>query len=317
MLDNNWFDTISSISDINHPTKEDYEKLNKYLRTPRKYLDPIYRVLGISPPTDQASLDFMINNDNYLGKRTGQSLMLLGKNGEMPNKHIDKGSNNTQCVYLYASYNGNYTHVIDKNLNALRKNGYKGDVIILKGGFPNTENGGLLHCHLPYSFKYAAIEECRLLGYRYFLWIDIANIAQKNIDYIFKEIEQSGTYIFGGNKLGSHFKIENGKMFAIPDKELIGSPEAYESMGLDLETASNIPYQPGSVQGYDLHSELCKAFLKLMKQYIDNITPWICVAADCCVHSVALYQIPYEIRFHPCCCSYNIDDNTTFLVEQH
>lgn len=190
-----------------------------------------------------------------------------------------------------------------------------GDIITLKGGFPNTKMGGLLHCHLPMSFKYAAMEEAKSLGYRYFLWVDSAVISQKNIDYIFKEIEKSGVYVAGGWKLGNHFIIENGNMISrSPRLEILGSPESYEAMGLDLETAAHIPLAVGGVQGYDLHSELGKAFLEKLKEYIDDVTPWMALGADAVVHSVALHQIPFDIKYHALPF---VGHDPTFIVEPH
>ena len=326
--DENYFQIISSIPDINNPEKEDYKKLQKYISSPRKALDPLIKVINLQITqyghqpfilSTQEDVDSVVNSEDptkkYIGKRTGLGLKLLGKNGEMPIKYIYKGNNNTQCIYIYASNNGKYTSLLEKNLNALRKNGYNGDIITLKGGFPNTKNGGLLHCHLPMSFKYAAMEEAKSLGYRYFLWVDSAVISQKNIDYIFKEIEKSCIYVVGGWKLGNHFIIENDNMVPrSPCLEMIGSLESYQAMGLDLKTASHLPYAVGGIYGYDLHSELGKALLKQMKQYINDVTPWISLGSDIVVHSVALHQIPFDIKFHPVPWD---GDDPTFIVESH
>lgn len=178
-LDQLW----SSVSDINNPTLEDYRLIEDYLRSGRRpYLDGLVH----SQFGDHNKFGFIRN------------FALVGPNQELP--ILEKYSLNVteetkdRCVLIFGSYNGIYPQKAKKILAELQENGYSGHVLLRVGGFPNTPNGGLSICYVPYSFKVAFLQEARMLGFKEVLWIDTAIHPVTNLNKVFSLIKKRGFF---------------------------------------------------------------------------------------------------------------------------
>ncbi len=173
----------SSLSDLNCPSLEDYQKIETYLREGRNYL------LSYNCARRDRILNFR----------------LLGPNGEMPlferRQLGTPEEKSNRCILIYASYNGIYPEKGVTLLHELEQCGYQGDVLLQIGGFPNTENGGLTLCHVPYAFKAAFLDHARLLGYEEVLWIDTSFHPLTSFELFFSEIRKRGYFLCSAGSL--------------------------------------------------------------------------------------------------------------------
>lgn len=216
-----------SISDINNPTLEEYRLLEDYLAHKRDFLN-VSEVGGY-----QARLNQMKN------------FKLLGDDGKMPifERHsfnITQNSKN-RCILLFASFNGAYALKARCLLSELEEQGYSGHVLLRIGGFPNTQNGGLKICHVPYSFKLAFLQEAKALGYKEVLWLDLALHPLTNLEMIFAEIKKRGVFF---TNVGS-----------LQDNAPSHRPEAAATMGISTDLYPQIPHLSSSMIGLNMESK--------------------------------------------------------------
>lgn len=176
-------EVFSDIVDINHPTLDEYKKIEQFLLTGnRPYLAPIL----VPPPTGGYESE----------RRSCRRLKLVGKNNEMPIHEIYhynvSPDDKERCIIIYGSYNYPYPGKVQVLLSELKKCGFRGHVIWRIGGYPNLAEGGLRLCHIPYSWKLASLLEARHLGYRYILWLDLAMHPLWDLEGIFETIAKNG-----------------------------------------------------------------------------------------------------------------------------
>ena len=184
----------SSISDINHPTLNDYLLIENYLHTgTRPYLDLLREKESLVDANTKRRLKNMLN------------FKLLGPNQEAPIfelHHLNPTEKTSKrCILLYASFNGVYEQKVRRVLDELKRCGYSGDVLLRIGGFPNVEYGGLKICHVPYSFKVAFLQEAKNRGYKEVLWIDTCMHPICDLESIFSKIEKVGYFFTYAGKL--------------------------------------------------------------------------------------------------------------------
>jgi hypothetical protein len=221
-LDKVW----TSIVDINNPTLEEYRLLDDYLLNKRRFLD----------------ISCMKEHEGRLNLI--KSFHLLGPNGEMPRfeRHSFNVTQNSKnrCIILYASHNGIYPEKLRGLLAELEKQGYSGHVLARIGGFPNTQNGGLKLCHIPYAFKLAFFQEARALGYKEVLWLDLSVHPLTNFDMLFSEIKRKGYFL---TYVGT-----------LQDNAPGHRPEAAAVLGISTAMYDQIPHLSSIVMGLNMES---------------------------------------------------------------
>ena len=175
----------STIDDINHPTLEDYQRIDRYLATgARPYFDLLRYAAPFRPKTMQRIMDFQL---------LGSGMPIY----EQYDFNIDEYTDG-RCILLYGSSNGIYPDKARKLIHEIEHSGYRGHLLLRIGGFPNTPFGGLKICHVPYAFKVAFLQEAKTLGFKEILWIDLAIHPLTDFERVFWEIEQQGyllTYV--------------------------------------------------------------------------------------------------------------------------
>ncbi len=236
----------ASIADINHPTLEDYRRIEHYIREGnRPYLADLY----IYPSRIK-----IIRN-----------LVLIGSDDKMPytEKHsfnID-AKTNRRCILLYASSNGIYPQKARNILSELEKAGYSGNVLVQIGGFPNTEFGGIKLCHVPYAFKVAFLREAQLLGYKEILWLDTAIHPLTNLEMVFEQIANKGWFLTSVSSLTGNASAHY--------------PNAAQSLGITRDLYDEIPHISSAIIGLNMENHqavrLLEDWLKQTERVYPNI----------------------------------------------
>lgn len=228
-LDRLW----SSISDINHPTLEDFQLIESYLKDgERPYLDPLHNAKR--DESKELRLKRILN------------FKLIGPGNEMPIfevHHLNENEEtNKRCILLFASHNGkehSYAAGAREVLSELEKIGYSGHVLLRIGGFPHLSGGGLKLCHIPYAFKVAFLQEAKALGYKEVLWLDTSLHPLRNLSVIFKQIQRDGYFFITPGSLqdhASHFPEEIMRRLNIPPSLYPQIPHVAATLiGLDME----------------------------------------------------------------------------------
>ncbi len=233
-----------SIPDINHPTFDDYKRIELYLHTQRPYLEVL-------------SADSRYNRI--------LNFKLLGPNHEMPT--FEKYSFNVReetskrCILLFGSFNGIYYDKVYLVLKELKDCGYSGHVLVRIGGFPNTENGGLKICHVPYAFKVAFLQEAKNLGYKEVLWIDSAMHPLTNLETIFQKIKENGSFFLSAGTLH--------------DMNPLPRLEASKALGITPEVYPSIPHLPAGILGFNMEDPLTLRLLEYWHQATEQVIPCI------------------------------------------
>ncbi|MBU6148796.1 MAG: hypothetical protein KGQ54_01200 [Verrucomicrobia bacterium] len=107
---------------------------------------------------------------------------------------INKGGN--QCVVTTVDLSGRRNPgLIQQIYENLTESGFNGYLYYRIGGFPAPTNKELRYAAVPYSFKIFLMEEARLLGFRYVLWIDSRLIPMRSIEPIFSHIKKHRAFL--------------------------------------------------------------------------------------------------------------------------
>lgn len=266
----------SSLSDINHPKLEDYQMIEDWLSHRPSYQTILPDTVFATPAFRGACLKRLNSTLN---------LKLVGPNGEMPifekySFNIDENSKD-RCILLYSSYNGIYPEKARKILHELELSGYSGHVLLRIGGFPNTPNGGLKICHVPYAFKVAFLCEARSLGYKEVLWLDTAIHPLTDLTTVFAEIKQKGYFFTSIGSLQdncpSHFYT------------------AAKSLNILTEFYDQIPHISSSVIGLNMENsqaiQFLEGWLKETKRFYPNIT--------CFPEELSLAVVAWRVKCRP------------------
>jgi hypothetical protein len=194
-----------------------------------------------------------------------RNFKLLGPQDEMPvfERHSFNITQQTKnrCIVVFASYNDSELKKVHTLLSELKEKGYSGHVLLRVGGFPNTQNGGLKLCHVPYAFKVAFLQEARALGYREVLWLDATIHPLTDLEMIFAEIERNG-YFF--TSLGS-----------LQDNALFNRPEAAKTMGVSTSMYERIPHFSSLIFGLDMKNDKAFQFLTDWHTETQRVYPYL------------------------------------------
>lgn len=243
----------SQIEDINHPTLEEYQLIDRYLSMgARPYLDLLRKADPPCPERLKRILD----------------LKLIGPENEMPlfethAIHVNEFTKK-RCIVLYGSYNGIHPEKAKNLLFEIKNCGYSGHVLLRIGGFPNAPFGGLKICHVPYAFKVAFLQEAKWLGYRQVLWIDLALHPISDFEEVFSEIEEKGccfTYVG-----------------TLQDNVSTHLPKAAKALGITLDLYDQIPHLSSSIIGLNLENghalRLLETWYKATESVYPSLTWW-------------------------------------------
>jgi hypothetical protein len=265
----------NSLSDLHHPSAEDYLKIQSYLKHGRRpYLDTLFDnfiAKGFYKEIDRTTC---------CSNRVLQDMAFTGPSGEEPifERRIYGGvsaDDKSRCIILYASYNSNknlwtphcYTQGVLNILEELEQIGYKGHVLYRLGGFPLTERGGLRLIHAPYSFKVLSFIEASLQGYENVLWFDAAMHPTNDLQEVFSIIENEGSLLLYN---GRNFDYDYH--FSVPILPLA----AVESAGLTESDLYEIPHTIATIIGicfsHPKSHELIDEWLRLTSLTIPAMT---------------------------------------------
>lgn len=237
----------SSLEDIFHPTLEDYKKIDQHLRLERNYLHFPF------DPKQESRLNVIMG------------FQLLGSKEEMPlfEKYSFNVTEDTKnrCILLYASQNGIYPEKARHLLFELKEKKFSGHVLLQIGGFPNTENGGLKFCHIPYAFKACFLLHAKLLGYKEVLWLDLSIHPLSNFEMFFSEIQKRG-YFF--TMVGSLQENARGH-----------TQSAALSLGISPGHYSEIPHISSAILGFDLNNPTGEQLLMDWLKEMERVSPCI------------------------------------------
>lgn len=182
------------ISDWLHPTIEDYQTLQNYLKFSER---PELQYTNNQGTTWREN---RIRNFNLIVENKTPRFEILYLNNDQKNKN--------NCIVTYVSFNDHYLKKLDELINQLKLIGFDGHMIFRVGGWPNTEEGCLELFDVPYAFKICAILEAKKLGYKNCLWLDSCFIPLKKLDVIFKHIAKHGVFFLANPNYSSIGHIE-------------------------------------------------------------------------------------------------------------
>lgn len=131
----------------------------------------------------------------------------------------------------------------DRLKNSLTEHGFKGDVLL----YDNVNQLGCKpHVLVPYQFKVYAMNRAFIEGYDLILYCDASIWAIKNIDSVFKYIEDNGHLLeYCGYSLGQYC-----------------SDHALYEFGLTRDEAFNIQLHSAGFTGLNLRNQTSEEFLR-------------------------------------------------------
>ncbi len=256
----------SSIADINAPTLSEYRLIENYLRHCRRpYLN---------------DLEPLITSSNRQKSAFLRNMALTGPENEMP--LFEKYSfnvtdeTNSRCILLYASFNGIYPKKVRTILDEIKESGYSGHVLVRIGGFPNTPNGGLRLCHVPYAFKVAFLQEASLLGYKELLWLDSSMHPLTDLKIIFSHIKKRG-YFF--TYVATLRQTESSHL-----------PAAAKCLGVSPEQYDNIYHLSSALVGLNMNNPKAIDLLSTWYAETEKLLPCITGNAEELSFSILAWQ---------------------------
>lgn len=175
------------ISDWNHPTIDDFQLIENYLRL---------RQNRIGIDLQQHSFVHPNQLDGLISYRIGRVKITNGTDPRFI--RVDFGNDPHQrecCIISYAGcdFGGrHYENGLITLIKALEKIHFEGHLIYRVGGWPSLSKGRLHYADVPYAFKPFLFEEVRDMGYKYILWLDVCCIPLRDLSPIFSHIKKHG-----------------------------------------------------------------------------------------------------------------------------
>jgi hypothetical protein len=247
----------SQISDIYHPSLDDYQILQQFLSNGKRDLSElkdtewVTRNIAIIDPLKQEKIE----------------------SGLVPLRCAPDDKEN--CILLYASFNRNYPNALRRLLKAISESDYEGHVLYRIGGWPNTEGGDLSLAHVPYSFKICMFREAQRLGFKRCLWLDTAFLPIASLREVFSMIQSKG-YLMVGLK--------------IPIKPYMNA-KAAAAFGLTLEQTAPIFSCSAGIAALDLTSEKGSKILELWYKAARDPAAFFSARSDQNALSIILHQL--------------------------
>lgn len=214
------------------PKVDHYKALDHYLKNEREEL------LQIEP---KERGEHFLSFQTLMGNEKTPSL-------EKYSFHVEETAQD-RCILLYASSNGSYRERLDQLLEELFLSGYKGHILVRRGGFPDED---LELAKIPYAFKLAFLKEAKELGYKEALWIDLSLHPLTNLEMLFSEIKRNEVLFLKISSL-----LENISKHSI---------QAASNLGIDFESFKSVSHISSSIIGLNLQSKKCEKLLSLWEE---------------------------------------------------
>jgi hypothetical protein len=255
--ENSFPNVYQQISDIYHPTIEDYQLIQDYLTNSER---PIIKRL----------------NDYYSNARHFKII------GNTPDEQPSSGiiavncdiHDKENCVMVYSSFNKNYPRGLKRLVNYVSNSDFKGHILWRLGGWPNAEGGSLPLAHVPYAFKVSSFKEAQRLGYKRAFWLDTAVLPAVSLNTIFKQIEETGHFVLGNSHvIGPYMDYR-----------------AASALGTTMEEANQIPSCSAGIFGIDFSNETSLKILDTWYQAAFDLDAYYSPRSDQNALSVILYQ---------------------------
>jgi hypothetical protein len=203
------------------------------------------------------------------------------------------------CVLSYASYNKNYPAGIEYLKKALERVGFRGHLVYRIGGWPNVEEGSLKLAHVPYAFKPCFLKEVKRMGYELVLWLDASIRPMKELDSVFKQIEEKG-YLFypSGHTLAQYC-----------------TKEAMDAMGEPVENAETIQSVAAGIFGVNLASAKGNELMEKWYDAARRETPFLSPRPDQNSLSILAHQLGMNEWETTGLSWESITDSTRFFID--
>ncbi len=190
-IDEELLDLWSSVSDLYHPTLEDYKLIESYLKYgKRPYLENLPESSWENIPKYEIKLRTQIMRD----------FKLLGPNDEMPIFEVHHlnvvPETEDRCILIYGSFNDPYPRKAFRILEELKKWGYSGTVMIRIGGFPNMLAEGIKSCPFHGRWKVEFFKEALRMGYKKIVHLDTHANPMNDLSFVFETLEKNGCFYF-------------------------------------------------------------------------------------------------------------------------
>jgi len=166
-------------------------------------------------------------DQKFFSKETSKGLLKINNGGD-------------RCVVTTVDLSGRRNpELIQQIYENLKEAGFNGYLYFRIGGFPAPTNMELRYAAVPYSFKIFLMEEARLLGFRYVLWLDSRLIPMRSPDPIFAIIKKHHAFLVNDR----HMVRMNFLSFSLENLEiLLGVNPLYHPriatpvLGLDMDS---------------------------------------------------------------------------------
>lgn len=248
----------SQIADINHPTLDDYRRIQDYLSKGERSL--IKRLNDYEP-----------NARNF--KIIGDGPDELPQFGKIAVNSPETDREN--CIIVYSSFNKNYPRGLKRLVKLLAASDFKGHILYRLGGWPNTEGGSLKLAHVPYAFKVSFFKEVQSLGYKRAFWLDTSIVPHVSLNTIFDMIKAKGYFIMGNSHMIGPYM----------------HPTAADAFGLTLEQTNSIPSCSAGITGIDFTNPKGLQILDGWYQAANNAVAFFSPRSDQNALSMVLYSL--------------------------
>lgn len=211
----------NSISDLMHPTAEDYRLIQDFLSQGTH--DRFSRLRDL----ESTVRDFKLTGDETPQAGT------IAINCDSTTKE--------NCILLYAPFNNDNPKRLKELILAIAQSGYKGHILYWCGGWPYTANGGLKLAHVPLAHRVCAFKEAQSLGYQRALWLDVSQAALMNLNGIFDQMQMKGHVIRSSSeKMGRTMNTQAAAFFGLSPRQTSSAPVCSgDLLGLDFTHESS------------------------------------------------------------------------------
>ena len=222
----------SQITDIYHPTEQDFLLIQEYLAH------------GTRP--------FISRLDPWQYLEKARNFRLLGRT---PSEKIESGiipvncdeNWKENCILIYSSFNYLYPECAKTMIELIRKSDFKGHILYRIGGWPDVLGGNLILAHIPFAFKICFFREAERLGYKNALWLDASVVPINSLNNSLQIIEKQGYISFVTN-----YNLQD-----------YSNREAIAAMGVNYEEARQIPLYLAGLIGFNFGNDLAQKALSL------------------------------------------------------
>lgn len=259
-VDEELLDLWSSVSDVYNPTLEDYRLIESYLKYgKRPYLENLPETTWKNIPKYEIKLRTQIMRD----------FKLIGPNGEMPIFEVHHlnvvEATKDRCILVYGSYNDPYPKNAFRILEALKKWGYSGTVMVRIGGFPNMIAEGIKSCPFHGRWKMEFIKEALRMGYKKIVHLDTHATPLNDLSLVFDILEIKGCFYLD---CGPWLRINgNFAQFAEP---LMIPPNEVE----------NVNFIMGFAFGLNFHDKKISRLFQEWDDRMQKIDKFYCIGID-------------------------------------